>query len=161
MSSDFYETLTNSLLGTAPEVEVSKILAEGYELENESTIMSYLFRVEQLFDDNDVYLFDGWIDGEVIGPPDIGKFWITTEMRFPKELDLEGAARIIGKDKKNFVGVKKLDDGSYMLKIKILRHELDDMERDNRLSAARNARLFGEPGAAAEHDSDLETFSAP
>jgi hypothetical protein len=140
-NNDQYRVITEAMMEDASVDELQEVLKEGYDLEQDSSVMNYLFRLEQFLDENDIYAFDGWKGGFVYGEPEIEKFWFKTNFIFPKNLDIAGALRIIGKKKENRVWVKTLDDGRKLVKIAILRNKLDDIERDNRRLAARNAKV--------------------
>lgn len=142
MNDDFYNLLTKTIVegSEGSEEEIRNLLSESYDLEDDDSQMVYLYRMEQFFSDNDLYKFKGWGDGLIYGAPDIGKFWVTVTMVFPKELEVEGARRIIGKEKINKVSMRRGEDGRYVVTVKILRSILDDIERENRRIAARIAR---------------------
>lgn len=143
--STYYKQIVESMVGEAPDDEISEILKESYDLDNESSQMNYLFRMEQFFDDNDIYAFDGWQDGVIYGEPEISKFWFKVDILFPPKLDLDAAIRIIGKHNENRIGIKRLSDNRFIVRVHILRHVLDDIERENRKESAKEARLVGEP----------------
>ena len=93
--------------------------------------MNYLLKFEEYLDDHDIYLFDGWQDCVVCYKPKIDKFWTTFYLFCPKGTDLRGALRVTNdKEGQNEVKQKKIH-GGHILKFKILRRYLDEVEKKN------------------------------
>ena len=124
------ETVTEAILLETEEERIVKSMG------NEVTLMNYLIKFEEYLDDHDVYLFDGWEQAVIIDQPEIEKFWCTFYLQLNKNSDLRGAKRIMNdKEGQNSVKKKQLDDGKTILKIKILKHYLDDIEKKNKQKA--------------------------
>ena len=98
---------------------------------NETGSLDYLMKMEQFFDQRDLYLYKGWEDAEIVSAPKIGKFWVTLDLRVPRDAELKGAMRCCSdKEAQNSVKYKQLEDGSYYIRFKILRRILDKIEMD-------------------------------
>lgn len=98
---------------------------------NETGALDYLMKLEQFFDQRDLYLYRGWEDAEILNAPKIDKFWISLDLRVPKEVELRGAKRCCSdKEAQNSVQYRQLEDGSYFVRFKILRRILDKIEMD-------------------------------
>ena len=108
---------------------------------NEVTFLNYLIKFEEYLDEHDIYLFDGWDDAAVIKPPKVEKFWVSFYLLLPKGADLRGAMRIkSNKEAQNEVKIRKLDDGSVVVKFKILKRYLDAIEARNKERAEQLAQ---------------------
>lgn len=114
-------------------------LVEGEEerivrsMGGETTLMNYLMKFEEYLDEHDVYLFDGWEDAEILAPPLVEKFWCNFLLRTKKGTDLRGALRVVNdKEGQNQVKYKKLEDGRHVLKFRILKRYLDQIEARNK-----------------------------
>lgn len=102
-------------------------------LDGEITLMNYLINFEEYLDDHDIYLFDGWDKAEVLKPVKVDKFWCTFFLHVGPETDLRGALRVTNdKEGQNQIKAKKLDNGGYVLKFKILKRYLDQIAQDNK-----------------------------
>jgi hypothetical protein len=100
---------------------------------NETGALDYLMKIEQFFDQRDLYLYNGWEDAEILSAPKIDKFWISLDLRVPKDCELKGAVRTCSdKEAQNSVKFKQLEDGSYFIRFKILRRILDKIEMDSK-----------------------------
>ncbi len=98
---------------------------------SETGILDYLLKLEKFFDDRDLYLFRGWEDAQVLSQPKIDKFWVSIDLRVEKDTELKGALRCCSdQEAQNTVKYKKLEDGSYFIRFKILRRILDQIEMD-------------------------------
>lgn len=135
---DDMEYVVDLLLEDDDEGAIERLLLEGDEenivrsLGGETTLMNYLMKFEEYLDDHDIYLFDGWEHAEVIGQPVVEKFWVTVWLRTKPKTDLRGALRLINdKEGQNSVKYKKLDDGRHLLKFRILKRYLDQIEKRN------------------------------
>jgi hypothetical protein len=110
------------------------ILCESIESElvkniSEVSMLDYLLKCEKFFDDRDLYLYQGWEDAQVLSAPKVDKFWITLDLRASPKTELKGALRCCnGDEEQNTVKYKKLEDGSYFVRFKILRRILDKIE---------------------------------
>lgn len=122
------------------------LLAESAELNmlkqiGETQMMDYLLKFEQYLDEHDIYLFDkpgvkGWTDGMIQHRPKISDYWVVIYMTVPKTTDLRAATRLIGdKEAQNEVKYKQNEDGSYLIKFRILRRLLDKIEQANKMRA--------------------------
>lgn len=112
------------------ESEENKIMkAMGGEIK----LMNYLLKFEQFLDDHDIYMFKGWDEADIVGNPRVDKFWVTFHLRLQEGSEIEGAKRLQANQKgQNQIKGIQLDDGSYLLRIKILKKFLDDIEKQNK-----------------------------
>lgn len=133
------EMLIEAMLGSAPVEELVDALTEShFREEKQETQMEYLYLLEQFFDDCSVYAFKGWEEGVVLGAPTVSKFWVECDIKFPPTLDLDGARRLLGKNKQNKIRVKQTD-ANVTIRFKILRSMLDAIEDQNRIDAKKDA----------------------
>lgn len=116
-----------ALLVESIESQLVKNIAETSKLD-------YLMKFEKFLDDRDLYLYKGWEEGEILGSPDVGKYWVKVDLRVPKDCELKGALRCCNTedDEQNTVRYKQLEDGSYYVRFKILRRLLDKIEMDSK-----------------------------
>ncbi len=110
------------------------LLAESIESDlikniSETSKLDYLLKTEKFFDDRNLFLYDGWEDGQVLSAPKVDKFWVTLDLRVSPKTELTGALRCCnGEESQNTVQYKKLEDGSFFVRFKILRRILDKIE---------------------------------
>jgi len=97
----------------------------------DQTLMSYLLLFEELMDDHDIYMFDGWEDGIIVGKPKVEKFWVTVSMKVPLKTEMMGAKRMNDALPQSKISAKKVDDG-YIVKFEILKKVLDKIETNNK-----------------------------
>jgi hypothetical protein len=98
---------------------------------NEVGVLDYLMKIEQFFDQRDLYLYRGFEDAEILAAPKIDKFWVSLDLRVPRGTELEGTMRCCSdREAQNSVKYKELEDGSYFIRFKILRRILDKIESD-------------------------------
>jgi len=96
---------------------------------NETGALDYLMKIEQFFDQRDLYLFKGWEDAQVLEAPKIEKYWVSLDLRVPEGTELKGAMRCCSdREAQNSVKYKQLEDGSYFVRFKVLRRILDQIE---------------------------------
>jgi hypothetical protein len=120
--------------------EVASILKESADLTAEETdSMSYLMKLEEFLDDCGIYIFDGWEEAIVLKEPEIEKFWVIFDFILPKGADLEAASHISGKNREAKVYLRKVED-KRIIRIKVLRRILDEIEFRNRLEAEKDAK---------------------
>lgn len=114
-----------ALLVESVETELVKNIAE-------TSKMDYLLKFEKFLDDRDLYLYHGWEDAQVLAAPEISKYWVSVDLRVPKDCELKGALRCCNSetDEQNTTRYKQLEDGSYYVRFKILRRVLDQIEMD-------------------------------
>lgn len=130
---DDLETATGHLLIEHTEERVARALG------GETMPMNYLIKFEEYLDDHDLYLYDGWNEARLLAKPNVDKFWVTFIVFCKKGIDLRGALRIVNdKEGQNEVKAKKVRDG-HVLKFRILKRYLDEIERRNRLKAEQEA----------------------
>lgn len=92
-------------------------------------LTNYLLKFEEYLDDHDLYLYDGWEDVQVLGKPQVQRFWVVVNLWAAKDVDLAGIHRIkTDQDGQNQIKVKKLKDGSMVIQVRILRRLLDRVE---------------------------------
>lgn len=118
--------------------DLATVLTEAAEAQ-EIDSMSYLLKFEEFLDDCGIYTFKGWEDARILKDPDIGKYWVTVDMLLPSGASLEAAAHIAGRDTDAKITHKKTDDG-VIVKVKIIRNRLDDIEIRNRKAAEKDAQ---------------------
>lgn len=139
--TDNMEYVVDMLLEDDDEGAMEWLLLEGEErdlltnLGGETTLMNYLIKFEEYMDDHDIYLFDGWEDAQIVGKPLVEKFWVTVWLRLGPNAQIAGAKRLMNdKEGQNTVKFKKLGvDGrdGYLLKIRVLKRFLDQIEKRN------------------------------
>jgi hypothetical protein len=97
----------------------------------ETSKLDYLMKMEKFFDNHDLYLFKGWEDAQILEAPVVEKYWVSLDLRVPADCELKGAVRCCsGEESQNTARYKKLEDGSYYVRFKILRRLLDQIEMD-------------------------------
>lgn len=111
------------------------MLAESFETDlikniGETSKLDYLLKLEKFFDDRDLYLYSGWEDAEILGSPNVSKFWVSLDMKVSKDAELKGILRCTyGEDsEQNTAKYKQLEDGNYYVRVKVLRRLLDKIE---------------------------------
>lgn len=52
---------------------------------------------ERVLDELDIYVYDDWIDGELLAGPDVGRYFVTCKFMWPRNKgpDPKGAARLL------------------------------------------------------------------
>lgn len=122
----------------SPDVAVKLALMENEQdelltkLGGSNTILRYLYRFQQYWEDHDLYLFDGWKEAKILAPISVEKFWVTITVVVPKGTELDGAKRLMtDKEAQNNVQYRKLDSGAYIVRFKILKRYLDEIDIDN------------------------------
>jgi len=107
----------------------------------ETSLLNYMMKFEQYLDDHDIYMFDGWDDAEFVGKPKVETYWVTVYMQVGPKTDLRGAKRVIAdKEAQNRVSYKELDDGGCLLRFKVLKRYLDQIEIDEKERADNIAK---------------------
>jgi hypothetical protein len=133
-----YEYAVQLLLEDRVDEATDAIVAEGIEDEllqqiRSTSELDYLLKLDQFFDERNLYMYDGWENAQILKQPKVDKFWVTLDVRVPKETELKGARRCCaGKENQNTVEFKQLEDGSFFIRFHILRRILDKLEMDNR-----------------------------
>jgi len=150
-----YDLIIEALANGVPDEEISQILNENKFDENHRETQSfYLLTFEQYMDECAAYSFDGWKDISIYGEPVIEKFWVEFILLCPAKFDYEGGTkRILGEYNQNKAVIKKTRDGRNLLKLRILRSILDEIEENNRKLARKKAE---EAGYAPVKDQDKE-----
>ena len=127
---------------------VEEIINEGIEQDiitfiGDTTIFDYLTKFEEYLDNHDITLYDGWDDAIILHSdysPNVRKFWFEVDLKVSKDTDLKGALRIKnGKESQNKVLVKKLKNGEFIVRFKILKRYLDELEEQNKTKAQSKA----------------------
>lgn len=99
----------------------------------ETSKLDYLMKMEKFFDEHDLYLYKGWEDAQILSAPKVNKFWVTLDLRVSEKTELKGALRCCnGEESQNQATYKRLEDGSYFVRFKILRRILDKIEMDSK-----------------------------
>ena len=52
------------------------------KLFDDSGLMDILLGVEEYFDNADLYVFDNWIDGEIVEGPVVSKYWVEVTLKY-------------------------------------------------------------------------------
>ena len=52
------------------------------QLFDDSGLMDILLGVEEYFDNADLYVFQGWIDGEIVEGPVVSKYWVEVTLKY-------------------------------------------------------------------------------
>lgn len=122
LDEDDLEGAQNALLMENEEDRLTRRLGD-------QMLTNYLLKFEEYLDDHDLYLYDGWEDVQVLGKPQVQRFWVVVNLWAAKDVDLAGIQRIkTDQDGQNQIKVKKLKDGSMVIQVRILRRLLDRVE---------------------------------
>lgn len=64
---------------------------------NNNSTLAVLKDFERVLDEMDIYVYDNWLDGELLSGPKIDRHWVSAEFMWPKNKrpDPEGARRLI------------------------------------------------------------------
>jgi hypothetical protein len=114
------------------------LLAESIEDDllqriSETSVLDYLMKLEKFFDNRDLYLYKGWEDAQILSQPKVEKFWVSLDLRVSPSTELIGAMRCCSDEEaQNTVKYKKMEDGTYFVRFKILRRILDQIEMDHK-----------------------------
>lgn len=87
---------------------------------NRQSALDVLMDVERVLDNQNIYTYANWIDGEVVEGPHIEKYWVTVTLMYPYEKmpDPEAAERLLKHDCKVYyakdilISAAKLKDPS-------------------------------------------------
>lgn len=110
------------LMAESIESDIMQAIGETSELD-------YLLKIERFFDERDLYLYSGWEDAQILSAPKVAKFWVTLDLRVPKDTELKGALRCCAdEESQNTAKYKQLEDGTFFVRFKILRRFLDKIE---------------------------------
>lgn len=84
--------------------EILKNIQGIYESNNSLNILKDF---ERVIDELDVYVFENWIDGELVSGPEDARYWVTCEFMWPEDKmpDKKGGLRLVDYGCK--VGYKK------------------------------------------------------
>lgn len=119
---DRIDDATECLLAESIESDIIQAIGETSKLD-------YLLKFERFIDERDLYLYKGWEDAQILSSPKVDKFWVTIDLRAPKEVELKGAERCCSdEESQNTIHWKELEDGTYFVRFKILRRFLDQIE---------------------------------
>ncbi len=55
------------------------------KLFDDGGLQDILLSVEEYFDNMDLYVFSGWIDGEVVEGPIVSKYWVEVTLKFDRD----------------------------------------------------------------------------
>ncbi len=74
--------------------EISKTLKKIYD---SNTSLDMLIEFEEVLDTLHVYSYKNWFNGEIVGGPEISKYWVEVTLMYPYEEmpDPDGALRLI------------------------------------------------------------------
>ena len=140
-----YDLIVEALTSGAPEDEITSIITEGkFDDEHRESQNFYLLMFEQYLDECSAYSFEGWSDISIYGEPKIEKFWFEMKILAPEKFDYEGGVkRVLGNYNQNKATIKSLNDGRKIVKLRILRSILDEIEENNRKIARKEAEDQG------------------
>lgn len=125
MSDRLEEAITSGILESEEHDTARKI--------GDTTLMNYMIKLEEYLDDHDIYAFDGWENATFVKKPKVEKFWATFVLHVGPKCEIEGINRITNtKEAQNKVGVQKLEDGSMIVTLQILKRYLDAIETRNK-----------------------------
>ena len=64
---------------------------------NRQSALDTLIDFERVLDNQNIYTYANWLDGEVVEGPHIDKYWVTVTLMYPRKMmpDPAGAERII------------------------------------------------------------------
>lgn len=158
-----YDLIIEALVADAPTDEITEILAEGkFDDDHKENQNFYLLMLEQYIDECSCYTFKGWEDIKFYGGPVIEKYWIEFKIITPDEFDYEGGMRrLLGKNREHKAAIKKIRDGGSMIKLRILRSTLDDLEEQNRKIARKEAEEQGFAPAEEAEDMSQDDMDDP
>ncbi len=62
-----------------------------------SNLLDIAIQIEDFMDNLDIYVFENWIDGEIVDGPNVARYWVDMTILFPIDQmpDPEGGARLI------------------------------------------------------------------
>ena len=144
-----YDDIVDLILEDDQEMASQYLLMEAEEedmlrkLNGETTLMDYMLLFLGYLEDRDCFFSDpdGLYASTIVGQPRIEKFWAIFYLHVPKKADLRGFKRVINdKEAQNQIQMKKLEDGSCILKIKILKRTLDALEKRDKDRAEQLSR---------------------
>jgi len=77
---------------------------------NRGSALDTLMDVERVLDNQNIYTYANWLDGEIVEGPHIDKYWVTVTLMYPykKMPDPEAAARLIKHDCKVYYAKDEL-----------------------------------------------------
>lgn len=77
--------------------DILDIIKNVQTLYSTNSSLSTLKDVERVIDELDLYVFDNWIEGEIVDGPIIHRHWITTSFMWPREKmpDPDGGKRLL------------------------------------------------------------------
>lgn len=102
------------------------------KVNGQETAVKYLLTFEEFLSNHDIYMFDGWENAQIVGPPIIHQFWCEFSLLVSAKTDLRGAKRlVVNKNEQNEIKVLELENGNRLLKFKILKTILDNIEKNN------------------------------
>jgi len=114
---------------------VGHLLVEDEESElvrtiGDTSLVHYCMKCQQFIEDElDLYVFAGWEQAEFIGPPVVEKFWVTFRLLLPPDSEWKYAKRFqYNHMGQNQIQVRQMDDGSYLVQVRILKRFLDMLE---------------------------------
>lgn len=130
--------LVNLILEDRTEEAITLAVLESEEHDvarkiNDTSLMSYLLKMEEYLDNHSIYAFDGWEKAEFVKKPKVEKFRVTFYMHLGPKGEIEGLRRITNtKEAQNRVRYEKLQDGSFYVEIEVLKRYLDAIETQNK-----------------------------
>ncbi len=121
--SEAVGSVVNHLLVEDEEAQLVQVIGD-------TSLVHYCMKCQQFIEDElDLYVFKGWEDAEIVGPPKVEKFWVTFVIMLPAGAEYQYAERFQNnKMGQNQITVKQLDDGSYLVRVRILKRFLDALE---------------------------------
>lgn len=67
------------------------------KLDSSSSLLDIMISVEDYLDSLDLFVFDNWIDGEIVDGPNVSRYWIRFSVKYPyKDMpDPQGGLRLL------------------------------------------------------------------
>ncbi len=123
--------------GTDEEIEDYLLMEAAEEdliirMGGDRTKMQYAILIEQLLDDNNFYVFNGWEDAIMVSAPNVEKYVVTVNLQLPNEFD--AAPLAILKRKIGALGVKGLKKlkTTIVFQLTVPKTALDEIEEENK-----------------------------
>lgn len=66
-------------------MDIENIVNNVNNIYNSNDAFAVLKDFERVLDDLDLYVFDNWINGELVKGPDIEKYWVTCQFMWPRK----------------------------------------------------------------------------
>lgn len=149
-----YRDMAAALSGAVdPSDDVTDVMMEAFAA-SEIDEVSYLLKLEEFLSERGIYAFEGWEDAVLYGSPKIERFWIVTDWLL-SDTRAFGAVPRIEKDGRAKVLVAKKKE-AFLVRIKVHRQVLDEIERKNRKEAEEEAEAIAAEPAIEPNPNQIE-----